>query len=408
MKILLVAEVLHPDTVGGAGRVAARLAEGLARREHDVRVVTRATEAAPDSEAARDGYRIFRFPARTLGPIAAWRSTSAGIREAAERALRGFRPDVLHGHQPLATAFALRRVAAPLVYTFYAPWPAEYRSKRRGRAAGRPAGGWSRAVDLADRAVAAGMGGIEAVVLRAAGRVACLSSFSAAQVAERYPRVAAARPPRIVPGGVDLDRFRPAARSERIEARWRWSLPGEAFVALTVRNLVPRMGLERLIEAAVAARRDVPDLVVAIAGEGPLRADLERLAERRGVAASVRFLGRVEETDLPALYRAADLFALPTRALEGFGLVILEAYATGLPVLGTRVGAIPEIVAQDSDEWLVLPTVPAIADGLVRAARRRASDARPDAAARRRRIAEGYSWEKMVEAYERLYAEAVG
>lgn len=391
MKILMVAEVLHPETVGGAGRVAAELAKGLAARGHDVRVLARGAPAAAP-ESPRDGYRIFRFAARTDSPLGAWRSTSAGVREAVGRATVSWRPDIVHSHQPLAGWFARRALpGVPFVHTFYAPWPAEYLVKRRGDA--------PRAA-LADRAIAAGMAALEGDVLRAADAVVCLSRFSAGQINNRYPGVE----PRLVAGGVDLERFRPPRGPERAAARRRWDLPSAAFVALSVRNLVPRMGLEAFLEAAAEARPAVPDLVVALAGDGPLRPALEARARGADLAGAVRLLGHVDEADLPDLYRAADLFVLPTRALEGFGLVALEAYATGLPVLGTNVGAIPEIVSLDGDPDLLVEPRPArIAAGLVRAARRRAALGAPEAAARRRRIAEGFAWDRMVEAYEEIY-----
>ena len=86
------------------------------------------------------------------------------------------------------------------------------------------------------------------------------------------------------------------------------------------------------------------DFTLAIAGSGSLAAGLERLARELGVADSVFFLGRVPDDDLPALYAAADLFVLPTVAYEGFGMATIEALASGTPVVGTPVGATPELL----------------------------------------------------------------
>ena len=71
---------------------------------------------------------------------------------------------------------------------------------------------------------------------------------------------------------------------------------------------------------------------------------------------TVRLLGRVPDEDLATSYAAADCFVLPTAALECFGLIILEAYACGVPVIATPVAAIPEIVSQVSDRWLTEDT----------------------------------------------------
>src|SRR5439155_1469356 len=91
----------------------------------------------------------------------------------------------------------------------------------------------------------------------------------------------------------------------------------------------------------VVSRR--ADAQLLIAGAGSRRADLEALAGSLGIAEHVRFVGFVPDADLPLYYQAADCFVLPTRELEGFGLVTVEALACGTPVLGTPVGATPEL-----------------------------------------------------------------
>jgi glycosyltransferase involved in cell wall biosynthesis len=91
-------------------------------------------------------------------------------------------------------------------------------------------------------------------------------------------------------------------------------------------------------------RRRIPDFLLLIGGAGSLRAHFERLAASLDLQPHVRFLGFIPEADLPRYYQAADAFVLPTRELEGFGLVTVEALACGTPVLGTAVGATPEIL----------------------------------------------------------------
>jgi glycosyltransferase involved in cell wall biosynthesis len=124
-------------------------------------------------------------------------------------------------------------------------------------------------------------------------------------------------------------------------------------VVLTVRNLEARMGLDTLLHAMVRARATVPDALLVVGGEGSLREPLTRLAGALHLGDGVRLVGRIPEATLAAHYQAADLFVLPTRALEGFGLVAAEALACGTPVLGTAVGAIPEVLEGLGDDWLV-------------------------------------------------------
>ena len=118
---------------------------------------------------------------------------------------------------------------------------------------------------------------------------------------------------------------------------------------VAVRRLVPRMGLDILIR--VWSRLDRGTLVVV--GDGPERRRLEALARELGVGDRVRFTGPVSEEELVAHYRAADLCVLPSLALEGFGLVVLEALACGTPVLASDAGGLPEALAGLSGDLVV-------------------------------------------------------
>jgi glycosyltransferase involved in cell wall biosynthesis len=155
------------------------------------------------------------------------------------------------------------------------------------------------------------------------------------------------------------------------------------------------MGIDLLIRAAA----EVPGLQVVIGGDGPLRGELEALAKSLNVPA--RFLGYVKDEDLPALYRAADLFVLPTRALEGFGLVAIEAMACGTPAMGTPVGAIPEVLGPLK---LVFEDVTpqAIAGGIRRFLAERDA-ALPERC--RAHVAAHYDWSKIVEKVETILVE---
>jgi glycosyltransferase involved in cell wall biosynthesis len=113
----------------------------------------------------------------------------------------------------------------------------------------------------------------------------------------------------------------------------------------TVRNLVPRMGLENLLEAMTMLGEEQRNLLLLIGGEGQLRPRLEELIRSRGLQDSVQLLGFVPEDQLAKYYQASDMVVLPTLQLEGFGLVTVEALACGTPVMGTPVGAIPEVLS---------------------------------------------------------------
>ena len=173
--------------------------------------------------------------------------------------------------------------------------------------------------------------------------------------AGRYPategrRVAPDRSTRFVeiPPGVDTSAAAPLKAPERRAARARLGLPTAAPLLASVSRLVPRKGMDVLIEAANRLAPSYPDLVVAIGGDGRERQRLERLAADSVV--DVRVLGRVSDDDRAALLGAADLFLMACRnrwgglEQEGFGIVFLEAAAFGVPQVAGDSGGAPEAV----------------------------------------------------------------
>jgi len=152
-----------------------------------------------------------------------------------------------------------------------------------------------------------------------------------------------------IPPGVDTERFRPLSAIERAAARTRFGLPADRPLVLSVSRLVPRKGMDTLIAAASSIVERFPGLHVAIAGSGRDRGRLERLAQRS--QARVSLLGRVPGSELPNLYACADVFALSCRSRwggleqEGFGIVLVEAAAAGVPCVTIATGGTADAVA---------------------------------------------------------------
>jgi phosphatidylinositol alpha-1,6-mannosyltransferase len=227
--------------------------------------------------------------------------------------------------------------------------------------------------------------------LRAASVVIASGRYAGAQ-----GRFSAGRAidPFIIPPGVDAVRFRPLPPDQRYAARLDAGVEGDEVVVLGVSRLVRRKGFDVLIEAAAQLAEDDPDLdfVVLIAGDGRDRDRLDKLAEHTG--APVRFLGRVPDDELPALYGAADVFAMLCRdqwgglEQEGFGIVFLEAAAAGLPALAGTSGGSAEAVA-DSETGIVVEdprSVDDVREQLERLVRDRDQRRRLGAAARERAV----------------------
>ncbi len=183
-------------------------------------------------------------------------------------------------------------------------------------------------------------------VVSGASLVVAAGSYPASEVR----RVVGARMPTtvVVPPGVDTQRFRPLDPAARDAARSQLGLPVDARLVVSVSRLVPRKGMDVLVEAAARLAPDRPDLVVAIGGTGRDASRIARLAARSG--APVRMLGRVPDEDLPALDAAADVWAMLCRnrwlglEQEGFGIVFLEAAAAGVAQVAGRSGGAGDAV----------------------------------------------------------------
>jgi len=241
---------------------------------------------------------------------------------------------------------------------------------------------------------------LERLVYRRAERAVVLTSAFRRVLIEGY-RVSPWRV-RVEPPGVDLVHFAPG---DRQRARVTFDLDAEAFVAVSVRRLVPRMGLDVLVEAWARVQADLPrGARLLIAGEGPQRGALEEQIERLGLSESVLLLGRVPDGALVDLYRAADIGIVPTRSFEGFGLVVLEAAACGTPTIVTSVGGLPEAVhALDSSLAVPPDDVDALAGRLVAAACPAGLPSRVET----RRFAERFSWEDAVKRHRAVVREAI-
>jgi len=182
----------------------------------------------------------------------------------------------------------------------------------------------------------------ERAVVSRAERVVVLSDFMRRRLIDCHR--ADAERIRLIPGAVDTEIFAPCL--DRRSIRASLGLTEEEFVLLTVRNLEPRMGVDTLVHALVRLRREIPRIRLLIGGRGSLRALLELQVKQLGLDGCIRLMGFVPEDRLPDYYRAADLFVLPTAQLEGFGLVTVEALASGTPVFGTPIGATEEILGK--------------------------------------------------------------
>jgi glycosyltransferase involved in cell wall biosynthesis len=353
---LRVAHVSLGLDTGGQEKLLVEFARHADHTRFDVTVVSLTTRGVLGDAIAAAGARVVARGERPgLRPGMLWRLA---------RFFRAERFDVVHTHDD-----------KPLVYAAPAAWLARV----------------SRRLHTHHHGLVGTPRGRQNLLLRTAARTVdpfvCVSHDAARHVVELG--VPAGRV-RTIWNGIDL-------------ARFPYQGPTPGGPAVCVARLSPEKDIATLLDAARRVADAVPDLRLEIAGDGPCRADLARQCKELKLHEHVRLLGEVR--DVPALLGRAGLFVLPSQA-EGVSLTILEAMARGLPVVTTRVGGNPEVVADGSTGLLVPPRDPAaLADALVRVLRD-ADRAQALGRAGRRRVEDHFDVRRMVADYEALYAPA--
>jgi phosphatidylinositol alpha-1,6-mannosyltransferase len=191
-------------------------------------------------------------------------------------------------------------------------------------------------------------------IFREANKVFPVSHYTRRAILDQ----ARARPDKVITinNGVNAGIFRTAPVPSAVESKYR--SPGEKIL-LTVTRLYPYKGVDRMLESLPAIARVVPGIKYLVVGEGPDLSRLRQLASQLGLDSRVRFLGRLELSEIVQLYNLADVFVMLSREeppdVEGFGLVFLEAAACGLPSVGGRSGGIPDAIDEGKTGWLVDP-----------------------------------------------------
>ena len=161
----------------------------------------------------------------------------------------------------------------------------------------------------------------------------------------------------VVPCGVNLDLFRPM---DRAAARQRLGFDPDESILLYVGRFDPIKGIDRLLEAMAYLKHFKRMQLIIVGGDGPDTPEyqnLQRLTAGFGIEQSVRFVGRIEQKNLPPYYSAADALVIPSY-YESFGLVGLESLACGTPVVATRVGAMARILKQGKTGLVVADPTP--------------------------------------------------
>ena len=324
LKILFAVNEIFPDLRGGVHTYVYEVAKRLAINGHTIFILAKKIRSDLKDKEVIDGINIYRynFKQYKLGFLTHI-SSIINMHKKFEELMKDNSFDLISVHSPHA-AFGInlsaKGKALPRIYTFHALLHREEFLTVYGRKYLWYQ--WRRYIKplwlpiyffLMKRLENFGLKRCEKIVL--------LSSFTSECLVETH-HIAKNKIVEI-PSGVDVNRFKPA--TDKNAVRRKLELPLEKSILITVRRLVPRMGLDNLIKAMPAVFESYPNAILLIGGEGPLKLELQTLIFKLKLKDRVTLVGPITDEELPLYYQASDLFILPTRALEGFGIVTLEA-----------------------------------------------------------------------------------
>ena len=397
MRLLFVADVSIHSVIGGAERVLYEQAIALQRRGHEVHILTRRLPEHQNDREIIHGVHEWRYHSNNSNNLAFLISTLRNGSALFKRLQKIYGFECINGHQPFSSLVVCRSAMAkevPFFYTCHSLSFEEFLSRRE-----TIVGPFRRTIDRLNVCLRRQ---IEHSVLLSAKRTIVLSDFTRDKLVATYGMDR--EHVLIIPGGVDIERFHPCSNRETIRKRLR--LPPDRFILLTVRNLVPRMGLENLIDAMRSVVNAIPEICLVVGGTGPLKSSLVKRRDDMGLHDHVLFTGFIPETDLPDYYRAADIFVLPTIELEGFGLVTLEALASGTPVLGTPIGGTQEILGRLDTKYLFRDVHPdALAELIIETSRsfiEHPEEWQKVSLQCRQFVEQHYTWERNINALEKV------
>ncbi|MEO0924436.1 MAG: glycosyltransferase family 4 protein [Cyanobacteria bacterium J06643_13] len=208
----------------------------------------------------------------------------------------------------------------------------------------------------------------------------------------------------VIPGGVDLERFNLDVPQTEARTKLNWS--PEKPTIFCIRRLAKRMGLENLVAAMAIVCDKYPETMLYLGGKGELANSLQRQIDELGLNNNVKLLGYIADEDLPLCYRAADFSVVPTVALEGFGLIVIESLAAGTPVLGTPIGGIPEILRPFSPDLVFASSQSQdLATGIIEALSGKRQLPNPTACLEY--VQNNYTWQVIAPQIKQVYQKAI-
>jgi glycosyltransferase involved in cell wall biosynthesis len=344
LNICFVSPEYYPIS-GGTGAYVYYLSHELQKLGHRVHVVARSSEKAEKTveEGNATYIRCAGNPLRRFIGFA--RSTSKKLTE-----LNRVSPfDVVHANLPLVPSFAVpEELKAALVCTVHSTW--------KGEAEAIKSEGFGK-LNLNEKFMLefnAFLRSSEKKLMKRANALIAVSQYTKKELTEFYN--ISEEKIHVIYNGVDIQKFKPLSRNKTELRRELGLAPSDRKMILFVGRLYSRKGLPTLLQAAQVVVKDFRNTQFVISGGGFKQNEekLRKLATQLGIEDNVSFVGYFPDEKLPDLYAAADVFVLPA-LYENFPFAILEAMSTGLPVVSTRVGGIPELIVDKHSGLLIEP-----------------------------------------------------
>lgn len=362
MKIAIMVPLFPPRWLAGTELATWNIARHLARRGHEVHVIT-TRDAGLTRESMEEGFLVHRLnylKARFLGPLLFSIKTLL--------ALRKINPDIIHAQSVLPGLYALvakKVLGKPYIFSERGAvyFPSLFHNQ------------------------------IFKLALRNADAALALTG----DMKEAMQKICR-REIHVVPNGIDLERFENLSKDEM---RLKLQVKIDERLVIFVGRFRPEKGVEYLIKAMEIIRQGDCSIKMVLAGEGPEEPHLKRLTAQLNLEDCVAFVGQIPNEKVPQYMAAADILVLPSLS-EGFPVVILEAMASGLPIVTTRVTGLPEIIRDGENGLLVEPrNPPQIAEKVLLLFR---DDALKEKISRNNKEeAKKYSWEAVVQKLEEIY-----
>ncbi len=346
--VSVVCHAWYRDVIGGSFRLASEFAEYLAEQGYPVSYICCAPDDQAPPESVEAGVHIYRYmpPPKSAGRLKKLSYHIQRTRSLLGRIHASHPISVISSHSPLqglGAARAFRGEHVLVNYTVHSPFDSEVESNHLA-----PSG---KLKQFIARKIARW---IDRENVRAATIVQTDSEFTQLDFRNKFGKLMDGKGV-TVPGWVKAEAFRPAIDRAGLKGQLGSIWQTDRTTFFTLRRLESRMGLDTLIEASRILKNRGYCFRTIIGGSGSLKEELQRQIAFGHLGHEVFLLGRMAEDQVPLAYAAADCFVLPTRALECFGLIVLEAFACKTPVIAANVAAIPELAGRQGPGWMFEP-----------------------------------------------------